>query len=64
MALNLGMTLVHVQCVVVMVKLDQIKVSLLFNKHVHNVQVVEKKLQILVMIVVDKEKNKLQKGYL
>ena len=40
---NLAMMLIHVLCVVVMVKLDQVRDSLQFNKHVPNVQVQEKK---------------------
>ena len=47
----------------VMVKLDQAKVFLQFNKHVHNAQDLAKKLQILALAVEDKEKNKRQKGY-
>ena len=42
---------------------EQIKVSLQYNKHVHNVQVVGKKLLILVMIVMVKVINNLQKEY-
>ena len=42
----------------------QTKVFLLYNKHVHNVLVVEKKLQIHALVVMDKEIFKLQKKYL
>ena len=62
--LNPDMMLGRVQCVVVMDKLDQVKVFLLFNKHVLNVLDQEKRLQIHVLAVMDKEKNKLQKDYL
>ena len=41
-----------------------IKDFLPFNKHVHNVQVVEKKLQILVLIVMGWEINRHLKKYL
>ena len=51
-------------CVVVMVKSDLAKVFLLFSKHVPNVRELVNKLLILAIVVVDKEKNKPQKGYL
>ena len=55
--------LVHALYVEVMVKLDQAKDFLQFNKHVLNVQDRVKKLQIHVQVVVDKENNKLQKDF-
>ena len=54
---------VHALCVVVMVKLDQAKDFLLFNKHVHSVQAQVKKLQIHAILVMGKEKNKLPKDF-
>ena len=36
--LNLELVQVHAQCVEVMVKYDQARVFLLYNKHVHNAQ--------------------------
>ena len=42
----------------------QTKVFSLFSKHAHNVQEVVKKLQILVLIAMDKVINKPQKKYL
>ena len=55
---------IDVHIVVEMDELDQIKVFLLYNKHVHNVLAVERKLQIHAQIVMDKEINKQQKKYL
>ena len=61
---NLVTILIDVPIVVEMEEYVQIKVFLQFNKHVHNVLGVVKKLQILVMIATVKEINNLQKKYL
>ena len=61
---NQDIILIDAHTVVEMEGFDQIKVFLLFNKHVHNVLVVGKKLPIHVMIVTVKEINNLQKKYL
>ena len=61
---NQDIILIDAHTVVEMEEFDQIKVFLLFNKHVHNVLVVGKKLPIHVMIVTVKEINNLQKKYL
>ena len=50
--------------VLVEVKLEPIKVSLQYNKLVHNVMVMVKKLLTLVMIVTDREKIKHLRKYL
>ena len=55
--------LVHALCVVVMVKLDQVKDFLQFNKLALNVQDQVRKLQIHVLVVVDKENYKHQKEF-
>ena len=64
MDLNLASTLIDVLTVGEMVEFEQIKDFLLYNKLVHNVLVVEKKLQTLVVIVMDREINRPQKNYL
>ena len=53
-----------VLCVGVMVRLDLVKDFSLFNKLVLNAQVLEKKLHIHVLHVVDKGKNRLVRDYL
>jgi len=63
MALNQALVQIDVHTVEEMEEYVQIKDFLQFNKRVHNVQVVEKKLLIHVMIVVEEEINKLQKRY-
>ena len=63
MAQNLVTLQIGVHTVVETVKLDLIKVSLQFNKHVHNVMVMVKKSLIRVMTVMAKEKNKLLRKY-
>ena len=63
MVQDLVLLLIHVLIVVVTVKYDQIRVSLLFNKPVLNVMVLEKKLQTLALIAMAKEKLKHQKKY-
>ena len=63
MDLNQVIMWAPVQCVGVMVKLDQAKVFLQFNKHVHNAQDLAKKLLIHALAVEDKEKNKHQRDY-
>ena len=60
---NQVIVLIDVLIVVEMEEFVQIKVFLQYNKHVLNVQGVEKKLQIHVMIVMVKEINNLQKEY-
>ena len=64
MDLNLVIAQTGVLIVVETEEYVQIKVFLQYNKLVLNVLVVEKKLPILVMIVMDKEINKPQKKYL
>ena len=64
MDLSLDLALTDVLTVEGTVELDLIKVFLQFNKHVLNVQVVVKKLLILVLNVMDKEILKPQKKYL
>ena len=61
---NLDIQQIDVPIAVATEKLDLIKDFLQFNKHVHNVLVVEKKLQIHAMIVVVREINRHQKKYL
>ena len=63
MDLNQALVQINVRTVVEMGGYVRTKVFLQFNKRVHNVQVVEKKLLIHVMIVVEGETNKLQKKY-
>ena len=63
MVLNRAIVQIDVHIVEEMAESVLIKVFLQFNKHVHNVQVVGKKLQIHVMIVMVKEINKLQKKF-
>ena len=63
MAQNLVTLQIDALIVVETVKLDLIKVSLRFNKHVHNVMVMVKKSLIRVMTVMAKEKNKLLRKY-
>ena len=63
MDLNQVIVLIDVHTAVEMEELDLIKVFLQFNKHVHNVLVAGKRLQILVMIVMVKEINNPQKKY-
>ena len=60
---NQVIVLIDVLIVVETEEFDLIKVFLQYNKRVLNVQAVEKKLQIHVMIVMVKEINKLQKKY-
>ena len=64
MVQDLVLLLIHVLIVVVTVKYDQIRVSLLFNKPVLNVMALEKKSQTLALIVMAKAKLKPQKKYL
>ena len=64
MDLNLVIAQTGVLIVVEMEEYVQIKGFLQYNKLVLNVLVVEKKLPILVMIVMDKEISKLQRKYL
>ena len=64
MDLNLVITMTDVHTVEETDEFVQIKVFLQFNRHVHNVQVVVKKLQTHVLIVMDKGTNKLQKKFL
>ena len=61
---NLELAQTDVLIVVVMGEYDLIKDFLLFNKLVHSVQAVGRKLLILVQIVMVREINKLQKKYL
>ena len=63
MDLNLDIQQIDVPIVVGMEKLDLIKDFLQFNKHVHNVLVVEKKLQTHAMTVMVLEINRHQKKY-
>ena len=60
---NLVIAPIDVPIVVETAGLGLIKVFLLFNKHVHNVLVVVKKLQIHAMNVMVKEIDKHQKKY-
>ena len=53
----------HALCVEVMAKLDQVKVFLQFNKHVHNVLDQVKMITNPCKVAVDKEKNKHQKDF-
>ena len=64
MVLNRAIHLTDAHIVGVMVKLDLIKVSLLFNKPVLNVMEMVRKLLILVTIVMVRVKNKHLKEYL
>ena len=61
--LNQVMTLDLVQCAVVMVRFVQVKDFLLYNKLVLNVLDQVRKLQILAIVVTDREKNKRPKGF-
>ena len=63
MAQNLVILLIDVLTVEEMEKSGLIKVFLQYNKHVRNVMVMVRKLQILVMIVMDKERSKHLKKY-
>ena len=63
MVQNLVILLIDALTVEEMEKSDLIKAFLRYNKRVHNVMVVVRKLQILVMIVMDKERNKHLKKY-
>ena len=63
MALNLVILLIDVQFVVEMVKLDLIKVFLLFSKHVLSAKELVKKLPTHVLTVMVKVINRLQKKY-
>ena len=58
MVQDLVLLLIHVHIVVVTVKYDLIRDFSLFNKPVHNVTVMVKKLQTHVVIVMVKEKPK------
>ena len=60
---NVVIAQIDVHIAVEMEEFDQIKGFLQFNKHVLNALVVEKKLLIHAMIVMDKGINNLQKRY-
>ena len=63
MDLNLDLVPISALIVVEMEEFVLTKVFLQFNKHVHSVQEVVKRLLTHAQIVMDKEINKLQKKY-